>query len=636
MKSARRGYLISLALALTFAACGSSDTVLLVDVDPGTMTQPPISISISAYKTEQGVRVQIGSSGDIAWADAIKGLGLKLKDDVTGELTVEAAGNPSGLAGPVSATVVAKKANGPIKLVFRDGTATPLDGGALDGGAGALDGASHDGLTNPLDGGVLDGGTEADAPGVALDASEAVDGADAPASPDVATDAAEPITPATDAGAGIDTAVDGAASPVFTLAESIEATAAVSDKLLVKIDPVREHVYVAWVETRVIKVKRWSRTTGLWGTTQELRVEDYSPLYRSLRLAVDNAGKVYVAWLLDPTSEQNDVAGVWVSQANPGETLNLSPPQRIVAGKPNALDMAIAGNGLVYLAYTLPGADTAYYSVHAAVFEGTTWKPYAEPLLATLSTEDPVISVAGSGVGTAMVVFTKRVSGTKRTATFFLSGTTATNAGYLDTTTSYDVASRALTMSRQGEATLLWTRDYTRDLYAAKYNALAGWSTPVLLSYAAQDEPAVVAADDGTLTVAYGKLGGTTYNLNVQSGKLTGTFAAPTPLESDNKSESSGTSDLSAPQMAMDNAGNVLLVFKKKDNDNTASLWGTRLENGAWRTPVLLAKTDALEVAVPAIAVADSGFGVFGFSYREDGWPRTNTLSDKAFVGFFR
>lgn len=632
MISVRRAYLILLALVASLTACGSSDTVLLVDVDQGTMIQPPESISISAYKVDQGVRVQIGSSGDITWTDALKGLGLRLNDDVSGELSVEAVGNPSGIAGPVPVTVAAKKASGPIRLVFRDGAATPLDGGALDGGAGTLDGASLDGVARPLDGGALDGGTEADVPSVALDASEAVDGA----SSDVATDVAEPIIPGIDAGSSLDATVDIPAPPVFTLAESIDTTAVIPDKLLLKIDPVREHAYVAWTENRVIRIKRWSRNTAAWGEMQELRVEDYSPLYGTLRMAVDNTGKVYLAWLMGQSSDPDAVAGVWICQANPGETLSFSPPQRIVAGRPNALDMAIAGNGVVYLSYTLPGADTAYYSVHAAVFEGTTWKPYAEPLLETLSTEDPVISVAASGIGTAMVVFNKRISGTKRTATFFLSGTTATNAGYLDTASSNGVASRVLAMSREGEATLLWTRDSTGDLYAAKYSALAGWSTPVLVSYDTQREPAVVMADDGTVTVAYGKRSGATYNLNVQSGKLTGTFAAPTPLESDNKSESSGTSDLSAPQMAMDNAGNVLLVFRKKDNDNTASLWGTRLENGVWRAPVLLAKTDTLEVDALAVAVANSGFGVYGFSYREEVWPRTNDLSDKAFVGFFR
>jgi hypothetical protein len=135
MISLRRSCLLSFVLAAGLSACSKNDeTILLVDVDQGSMSAPPTSISIYAYKSEQGAKVKVGSSTGIAWTDAKKGLGLKMADSVAGALSIEGVGSPSGIADPVSITVAAKKSNGPIKLLFHDGISGNPDAGVPDGG----------------------------------------------------------------------------------------------------------------------------------------------------------------------------------------------------------------------------------------------------------------------------------------------------------------------------------------------------------------------------------------------------------------------------------------------------------------------------------------------------------------------
>jgi hypothetical protein len=152
-----------------------------------------------------------------------------------------------------------------------------------------------------------------------------------------------------------------------------------------------------------------------------------------------------------------------------------------------------------------------------------------------------------------------------------------------------------------------------------------------------QDRPAVIMADDGTLTVAYAPKTDRTYNLAVQTGKIPGTFSQPKLLESDNKATIYSATDeyASEPQMAVDTAGNVLLVFRKKESDSTGSLWGTRLEGGLWREPTLLARTDGFSLLNLRLAASNAGLGAYTFTYPTN---RTSpsTASQKVFVGFFQ
>jgi hypothetical protein len=603
------------------------------------MATPPQSISITVYTTDNP-RVLVGAVAGIAWADALKGLGLKLKDSAAGQLSVEAAGTPSGIADPVMATVKAKQSSGPISLVFHDGTVTTPDGGIVnvdsgtDTGVPGLDGGVDRGEVSQPDLPAPVPDTMAEAPAdAALDASARDIAVDAPAL-DTAVETA--------ADTSVDVIYDAGAEKTngaFTSPQSVEPTAKIEYGQAVAVDPVNGHVYVAWDEQAMVRVKRWSRTSGTWGETQDLKVAEGRPMGGSVQIGVETTGRVHVAWIIDEKASTASVSGIWTSQASPGEVLSLSPPQRVVANWCQELSMAVAGNGLVYLAHVIKDRGGSFYNgVHTAVYDGTTWKPDSEPLLTPKSQDFTYLSLVASDIGTAMVAFDWANNG-RHTATFKLSGTTRTDTGFVDLGLEGGVESRALAMNRLGEVGMAWTTGLLA-LYAAKYSASAGWSTPVLLRSAdddVQDRPAVIMADDGTLTVAYAPKTDRTYNLAVQTGKIPGTFSQPKLLESDNKATIYSATDeyASEPQMAVDTAGNVLLVFRKKESDSTGSLWGTRLEGGLWREPTLLARTDGFSLLNLRLAASNAGLGAYTFTYPTN---RTSpsTASQKVFVGFFQ
>jgi hypothetical protein len=363
------------------------------------------------------------------------------------------------------------------------------------------------------------------------------------------------------------------------------------------------------------------------------------------QIGVDGAGKVYVAWAIDSSYSDQSLTGVWVSQAGAGEVLSLSPPQKLASGNAYEVGMGVAAAGFAYLVYALQDrADPFYTGVYTANFDGNLWTANPQPLLTPDSQADPRPTIAVSDMGTAMVVLDRYAGGKKGTAAFHLTGTSRKDTGDLDISATLGVDQRFITMNRQGEFALAWTRSTTSDLYAAKYNPQTGWSPATFLTGGPlQDYPAAALSEDGTITVAYAKKAASTYNLAVQTGKLTETFSQPAYLETDNKSTLAFLGDydgyeydLSLPRLAVDTVGNVLLIFHKKESDTTSSLWGTRLEKGAWRTPVVLAKTDKLHAVDLRLDVADSGFGAFAFIYWDTATPPTNENNLKVLAGFFQ
>lgn len=239
-----------------------------------------------------------------------------------------------------------------------------------------------------------------------------------------------------------------------------------------------------------------------------------------------------------------------------------------------------------------------------------------------------------------MMVIDRSATGVKRTAPFHLSGTTRTDTGDLDPAATVAVDSRVITANRQGEFAALWRRSSTWDAYVAKYNPQTGWTPGAFLANGTwQEYPAAALSEDGTITVAYAKKVGGTFNLTAQTGKLTESMGQPVPLETDNKSAIAFDGygyDYSYPRLATDTAGNVLLVFHKKESETTSSLWGTRLEKGAWRTPVVLALIDELHAVHPSLDVADSGFGAFAFRYWDTAKAPVLEEGQRMFVAFFQ
>jgi hypothetical protein len=249
-----------------------------------------------------------------------------------------------------------------------------------------------------------------------------------------------------------------------------------------------------------------------------------------------------------------------------------------------------------------------------------------------------------------LVVFDRYANGYKRTGAFYLTPTERIDTGNVDSTVAMAMDVRFVAMNRIGEGVLVWTRGSPSELAVSTYNPKTGWSPAKSLANGPfQDYFACAMSDDGTIAVAYAKKASSTYNLAVQSGKMTtGSFTATTYLESDNKSTSAFMSgpygddwEFSFPQLAVDTMGNktgpdnMLMVFHKQESGTTSSLWGTRLENGTWRTPVLLARMNGMHALYASVDVAGSGFGAYAFLYMDAATPSSNANDMQVHAGFF-
>ena len=83
---------------------------------------------------------------------------------------------------------------------------------------------------------------------------------------------------------------------------------------VVAVDPVNEHVYVAWSEDTAVKVKRWNRTTGSWEKT--IVVESRGGP-QDVTIGADAKGNVLLLWGQSQSSDST-LVGVWASRTSDG------------------------------------------------------------------------------------------------------------------------------------------------------------------------------------------------------------------------------------------------------------------------------------------------------------------------------
>jgi|GEM_PF-5362614 len=628
------------------AACSSSDqrSLVVLDLQLGAGVSAPDSIHLVA--TASGTTDEVRAA-DVSWSNPSKStmqIGLFIPSGVAGPVDIIAqairgnipiaAGSLASVALKVGGTV------GPHTLVLDLSVVGPAgDDAGVDGGgsvpvgidAGVPDTTISDApgadTTLPQDTGVRDGSTRdvslsadaADAPPARLDA-DAVD--TNPAQPDgsaVGPDAAD--------------ASEAGHVPAWEPGQNVEGDIINSSFYpVVVVEPISENVYVAWIESAAIKVKRWNRTLGAW--EQTITVENRGGP-QSVQIGADAKGNVLLVWCQNTRGVDTALDGVWASRTTDG--LSWSPPVRFGSTGAWGAQLAVARNGTAHVAYSKQGASS--WPLFTAYYDGTAWAENPTPLDPNTTYEDSLPIVVVSATGDGMVVFWQN-SGA---AGSILTGPTVTTPVMLDpnyaTTSPGDWG---VAMNRKGEGIFVWSESTgpSMVMLARTYNLSTGWSSvsPPIVTSGEIFSVAVAMDEQNNLTIVWQQplsTGG--QNMMGIHGSLTGTWSDITPLETDNVA-SYLTIEFGYPKVAIDANGDVLAVWRKDLSTSTTTTYGayaSRFTGGTWLAQTPLGLKTGLEVPEINLSVADSGFGAASFYFRSDD-PTNDPDAYNAYVAFFR
>jgi hypothetical protein len=668
-----------LAVGLFSVACSKDErTALLVDVslESATVALDRVDIVVSRLTQTDGGAAKFTSQFPWSGAGTLKAT-LLLPAEVAGIDDVEVKGT-NGVAVTATAqlsgiTITAGKATGPIKVLLKP--IVPIVP-TVDGGVDALpsDGPQPDLSVEPEvgkpeagvtpDTSIDQPGPEAGAPDApvpsdvvqpvevepspdALQLSDVADaGADAPRPTDAGVDAPQPAD-AVEAGA--DTGPDSLAAPAWQPVENVvNDPFSYANASAVAVDPVKEHVYVMWIEwaTGTVNVRRWNRTTTSWEPTHTLE-ENGNGDPRDSQIGVDGAGHVTATWFhYEP--KDTTLLGVRSSQSTDG--VSWSTPARITPNRQVAeTSLAVARNGTARLAFTEYNAENHYIPLlYSAYYDGMTWTAGPDALAAqpdVPSPHYPSPSVAISEQGNGIILFTQmddQFNDSVAVATF--AGTTLDPYILLDSNTSNSIEERAVVVNRNGQGAVVWGDNGA--MLSSYSPSTKTWTEAQKIGNVGLRQPTMVMASDGTITLAWSQESNSGYfNVWTMEGTAGGTWTKPTALETDNLSIEVNFLDnnfgpLPFPTLAIDATDNVLLVWSKKTQATPPrefGVYGRRKlagSAGVWQPATELARK-FLQPWGLSLGVSDKGLGAAGY-YWDDPDGTNDPASSQVFVSLFR
>jgi hypothetical protein len=647
----------ALLLGILAAACSSKDerSLVVVDVRLDSGVAAPESVHLSASSAGNEVK-----AADVAWAkatDSVLEVGLFIPSGVAGPVTIAAKGMRGGvevLVGSLTQQVTLKVGGtvGPFPLILTTGNDAGADGGPSD--VGVPDTTTGDAFARDAgdagaafaqevgrDAGLSDvPSSEASAMDTANQPDRAtadVGGADVPFAPDVAdTNAAQPEVPQIKP--DVVEAPEAGHVPAWEPAQNIENDILnASYNPVVAVDPVSEHVYVAWSGNTSVRVKRWNRTTGTWEKTI---VVDSRGGPQDVTIGADAKGNVLLVWGQDSSSDST-LIGLWASRTSDG--LAWSSPVRITSLYSWNLQLAVARNGTARAVYSKQPADGTW-PLYSAYYDGTSWTE--NPTMVAPNTnfleQDPRLVVDASGNG--ILTFYKEDSNYDTgVAAAIFTGPNFSTPIYLDPNyPTVQADSRAVAMNRKGEGVFVWSESTggTVGVSARTYNPTVGWSavTPPILSSDTIGALAVAMDEQDNVTILL-QQGIASGGLNVMGihGTVTGSWSDVAVLETDNVAGIL-TTEYAMPRLAIDASGNVLAVWRKDLSTATTATYGayaSRFAGGKWLPQFQLGLKTGLDVQQVNVSVADSGFGAATFCFGSE-QSTSDPLAYNPMVSFYR
>jgi hypothetical protein len=453
-------------------------------------------------------------------------------------------------------------------------------------------------------------------------------------------DAPDAATPPADTAANTDAALSLAWQPSTNIQNETYANRSYNSS--VAIDPLFEHVYVAWNEVSKVKVRRWNRQTATWEATVVLQAggDPFPPV-----ISADAQGNVMVLW---PHSQSNALNGVWVSSTSNGT--DWSTPKTITTDPSNYITFALARNGKGHAAYTK--YKNSQYSLRTAYYDGTDWTEAPNAVEPGMNTWETSAQLALGDSGDGLLIFARSwyLGGTA------LSGLTFTPPIYLDPNQGLSIGAYdpKLAVNRKGEGIVIWTEPSNDvELLARRYDPSADpsarWSSvSQVVSTSTVANPAVALDEQGTATVVWqedlppsGAL-----NLKATRGPLAGSWGQAVNIETDNTSSLVQVTDVGTiyaePKMAPSGNGDILLAWHKdrsvSTTDVTYGVYAARytVATNAWSPQVQVFEKAGFGAANLSLAVADSGMGAAAFIYYNETATDVDPDTYNTMVSIFR
>jgi hypothetical protein len=644
--------LVPVLAALLPLACSSKDdrSLVVLDLQVAAEAAIPATLHISASQSAE-VR-----SLDVAWtkpSSRTLQIGVYIPSGISGRVSITVKGyddqhnliaegkldkadlTVGGSVGPL--TVVLSPSRAPVAdggidaLPVEAGQPVVPDSGVPADGASVVDSGVSDAKTVDTTIGDLVVPTDAkDAPVADGVPPELSDSGVAQPEVTVAVDVSPESIGATADGGDGSPSIDAGHTPAWEPAQNIQNDPSQPTyDFALAVDPIKEHVYVAWNESTTVNVKRWNRATATWEkpVTVENRGDPVTPA-----MGVDASGNVLLVWGQNTGVASQD--GVWVVRSTDGMT--WSPPVRISADKAFDVRLAVARNGTAHAVYN---KQSNGWPLYTAYYDGTGWTENPTTIYENEYSNSTDARIVLRDTGDGLLLFSKGwgiaasvLTGQSFSAPLLLDPN-------VDTASAYD---ESIAMNRKGQGMVLWTESTSSNtvLLGRTYDPSVGWSNvlPTIVTSYSVAATAVALDEQNKATILWQQNKPSGDNMMGWHGTPTGPWNGATALETDNIAGALGNvTEYGTPSVAIDGNGDVLAVWRKEVSTVTTTFgaYATRYANGAWLPQAKLGQKDGLDISQLTLSVADSGFGAAAFLYTS-----AKTTSDpdayNVMVSFFR
>jgi hypothetical protein len=371
--------------------------------------------------------------------------------------------------------------------------------------------------------------------------------------------------------------------------------------------------------------------TDAWGTP--VKIDDRPQTASIPHIAVDKNDNLLVVWTQDPNAA---LKGVWFSTSADGVT--WSAPASITTTAVNSSALAMNADGVAVVAWTEAVSSNMSAQIGASFRPGPgmAWTTPVTKAAGFGESDDRAEAVAVSGKGEAFVVWEQTDMGAADQESIFEMHHTA--AGWsapklfetFDGGPCYDPN---VATNTAGTAVVTWIEvDSDMERIRARRRAFGDvdFGMPQVFGMGGIIEnlqaPALVLDEAGKATLAWANSIQSKFNVFAARSDLLGTvppdlfnleFDNPNTAADDDPNDAYWRAPL--PALAVDHAGNVTLVWRKRVDKPVKrfDLWSMRFPAGGmnWTTAAKIETRDIGSVEWPAVAANADGMVVAAWNY---------------------
>ena len=352
-----------------------------------------------------------------------------------------------------------------------------------------------------------------------------------------------------------------------------------------------------------VYANRYTAGTG-WGTPTT--IESQTTDSYTVQIGFDGAGNAIATWLTFDGASNHVWSNRYTAGAGWGTEVqidSLTAPDADAENPELAVDTA--GNAIAVW-YQFDGPSYSIWSNHYSA--GSGWGTAEVIESGTGNAINPRVALDSNGNGLA--VWTQNGGGRNDIwSNRYTAGSGWGTAQLIETDNTGTALSPRVKIDSNGNAIAAWYQsDGTRfNINANRYVAGTGWGTAQLIETDDSGDaqlPRLAMDAAGNTIVVWQQNDGTRYNIR-SNRYIPGTgWGTATTIETDN------AGDATVPWVAVDSAGNALVVWQQSDGTRT-NIWANRYATTTgWSTAKRIETDDAGDALDPNVAVDATGRGL--------------------------